>query len=491
MKFALSRRAFKRAAAVLVAGGLLASTGTAAHASTTTTRFGPTSVAAVTAAPVAGPHLLKPRSRAVAKPAVVITGPLTNHGNPVQTAPRVYVVFWGWTSDPAGEKLYLIKFLQSVGGTPWLATVNQYGGGSSAGLLAGVWTDPSAIPASPTDTQIQQEASATLDHFAIADSLNLQIVVATPTGHSTAGFGTSFCAYHSVAPNFIATYTNLPYQTDAGAACGQNAVTPGSGGILDGVSIVEGHELAETITDPNQNAWRDAGANEIGDKCAWNGLGGVTLSGVAFPMQTLWSNGAGGCVMSSPRWSNWASEIGAPPPGIAAGSAPTVSTWGGSRLDVFVRGTDNAIWHAWWDGTRWNTWESLGPTIVSNPTAVSWAPGRIDLFGIGADGNVWHKYYGGTWGNWVSEIGAPPPGIAAGSSPAVSSWGTNRLDVFVRGNDNAIWHAWWDGTQWYSWQSLGATIVSSPAAVAAGPNLIDLFGVGTNGNVWHKYYGYF
>jgi hypothetical protein len=189
-------------------------------------------------------------------------------------------------------------------------------------------------------------------------------------------------------------------------------------------------------------------------------------------------------------WTNWLSEIGAPPPGIAGYSWPSVSSWAANRLDVFVRGTDNAIWHAWWDGTRWNAWESLGPAIVSSPAAVSWGPNRIDLFGVGADGNVWHKVWDVVWNHgwtsWLSEIGAPPPGIVVGSSPSVSSWAANRLDVFVLGTDNAIWHAWWDGTRWNAWESLGPTILSSPAAVSWGPNRIDLFGVGADGNVWHK-----
>ena len=50
----------------------------------------------------------------------------------------------------------------------------------------------------------------------------------------------------SADPNI--TYTNLPYITDAGSSCGEDSVN-GSSGTLDGVSIVEGHELAEAITD--------------------------------------------------------------------------------------------------------------------------------------------------------------------------------------------------------------------------------------------------
>jgi serine protease len=129
--------------------------------------------------------------------------------------------------------------------------------------------------------------------------VNVDIVVATPSGHSTTGFGTSFCAYHgklSDDPNV--TYTNLPYITDAGKACGEDSVN-GTNGTLDGVSIVEGHELAEVITDPLLNAWYDSDGNEIGDKCAWTGLANLSTTSGTFAVQPLWSNGANGCVLSS------------------------------------------------------------------------------------------------------------------------------------------------------------------------------------------------
>ena len=228
----------------------------------------------------------------------MITGALLNHGGPVQAAPRVYVDFC-WTSDPSGEHPYLDRFLSSVGGTPWLATVNQYGGGSSTNILAGTWSDSSPIPASPSDAQIQQEATAAANHFGTGTSVNVEIVVATPTGHSTPGFGTTYCAYHgAVAADPNVTYTNLPYMTDAGAACGENSVN-GSNGKLDGVSIVEGHELAEAITDPLLNACYDANGNEIGDKCAWTNLANITTTSGTFAVQPLWSNAANGCVLAT------------------------------------------------------------------------------------------------------------------------------------------------------------------------------------------------
>jgi hypothetical protein len=221
-------------------------------------------------------------------------GPLYYHGGAVQNAPRVYLLFWGWTSDPYGEQSYLMNFLSHVGCTSWLRTVSQYGGGYCSSYQ-GAWSDSSAIPSSPTDAQIQNEAHAFANYLGVSDA-NAQLVIATPSGHNTSGFGSSFCAYHGVVSGTALSYTNLPYMPNAGYSCGWGSVT---GSALDGVSIVEGHELAEAITDPQLNAWYDPYGSEIGDICAWTGLANVYLNGSYFAMQPLWSNNANACVQGS------------------------------------------------------------------------------------------------------------------------------------------------------------------------------------------------
>jgi len=237
----------------------------------------------------AAPHQLTTRTTA---PAPAAGSNLINHGGPVQTAPKVYVVYWGWQSDPSGEQAYLNNFLSSVGGTQWLSTVNQYGSGSNS-TLSGTWSDSASVPSHPSDSAIQAEAAKAAGHFGAGTSVNVQIVVATPTGHSTRGFGTQWCAYHgAVSSDPNVTYTDLPYMTDAGSSCGANSVRS----QLDGVSIVEGHELAEAITDPLLNAWYDSSGAEIGDKCAWQNLSTISTSKGTFAVQSLWSNSAGGCV---------------------------------------------------------------------------------------------------------------------------------------------------------------------------------------------------
>ena len=39
-------------------------------------------------------------------------------------------------------------------------------------------------------------------------------------------------------------------------------------------------------------------------------------------------------------------------------SPPRVTAWGPNRLDLFVRGTDHALYHKWWDGGNW------GPSLT-------------------------------------------------------------------------------------------------------------------------------
>jgi serine protease len=248
----------------------------------------------------------------------------------VETAPKVYLVFWGsqWSSDPSGEAAILQNFLSGVGGSSWNNTVVQYcegvpsgtvscnGAGTPAGnptgVLAGSWYDSSRLPKHISQSALATEAVNAAGHFGnktAASNVTTQYVIATPTGHNASGFGSQYCAYHSSASSTfgLVAYTNLPYITDAGANCGANFNGLGADA---GITIVEGHEYAETVTDQFPNGgWLDNSGSEIGDKCAWiaSGQGAsqdITLPTGTFAVQSLWSNafnnGGGGCVVTYP-----------------------------------------------------------------------------------------------------------------------------------------------------------------------------------------------
>ncbi|MDQ1748071.1 MAG: hypothetical protein QOD07_2334 [Frankiaceae bacterium] len=260
----------------------------------------------------------------------------------VSTQPAVYIVFWGsqWSqADPYAK--YLQDFLSGLytTGDNWTTVADQYCEGVSTGatscptgathvgspsgsLVKGVWWD-NALPAVPytsgvlnfpTTDAMASEAVAAAAHFhntAAGSNTNTQYVIALPPHAIAPGEG-YYCAYHSsVSSNYgDVAYTNLPYLTEnvIGSMCGENIVNNDSRGMYDGVSIVEGHEFMETITDMRpRTGWADASGQENGDKCAWITSGPGAMANIntttgRFAVQSTWSNslngGSGGCAIS-------------------------------------------------------------------------------------------------------------------------------------------------------------------------------------------------
>jgi serine protease len=260
---------------------------------------------------------------------------LTYHGGVggsgvVTGADKVYLIYWGsqWNgNDPSGEAAIEQDFFNHVGGSSWNNSVTQYCQGVATGtvtcgtsgvhvpnpnnVLGGTWSDNgAAAPSRPTQAQLAAEAVKAAAHFGnttAAVNKTVQYVINTATGNNSSGFGTQYCAWHSSTSSTYGNiaYTNMPYMTDAGASCGANF---NGLGAAAGITIVGGHEFAETETDifPN-GGWLDRNGAENADKCAWIGSGqgasaSVSLNGKSFPVQSLWSNAfngnKGGCVNS-------------------------------------------------------------------------------------------------------------------------------------------------------------------------------------------------
>jgi hypothetical protein len=193
----------------------------------------------------------------------------------------------------------------------------------------------------------------------------------------------------------------------------------------------------------------------------------------SYPATTSASLAKGGS--AQPHWSKIGGQL-------ASGTGPAVSSWSAGRLDVFVEGTDGALWHKWWTGTSWSGWESLGGKLTSSPAATSQGSGLIDVFARGTGGALWYKdWNGAAWSSWHSLGGQIPTGTA----PAAYSSGTGHLDVFVEGTGGALYHKSYTGT-WSGWQSLGGSLTSSPAATSTSAGVIDVFARGTGGAIWQK-----
>ena len=258
------------------------------------------------------PDLIKtvgPHEKAL-RPMASGSGQLLYGGGPIQKTPKIYLIFWGWTGandsahDPNGMAQYLVNYTNALGGSNLANVSTQYYENARGnitnptGQLGGTWYDSSLPPSNYAESDIQAEANRAVARFGYNADANY--VVVTPHNYTTSGFGTQWCGFHNSMSGGSGpiAYTDLPYTSDAGSGCGSGNVN--SPGTLDGVSIVGGHEMQETITDPGAgNGWVDATGAENGDKCAWTGDANVTMSGGAvFPNQPEWSNAISGCAFS-------------------------------------------------------------------------------------------------------------------------------------------------------------------------------------------------
>ncbi|HPH29517.1 MAG TPA: hypothetical protein PLA87_21860, partial [Pseudomonadota bacterium] len=61
------------------------------------------------------------------------------------------------------------------------------------------------------------------------------------------------------------------------------------------------------------------------------------------------------------------------------------------RIDVFVLGSDSALWHRRQVDGKWLPWVRLGAfPLTGKPSVCSSAPGQIDLAVISAEKALWY-----------------------------------------------------------------------------------------------------
>ena len=157
------------------------------------------------------------------------------------------------------------------------------------------------------------------------------------------------------------------------------------------------------------------------------------------------------------------------------GSAPTATeqqTSAGPQIQVFWKGTDNALWEGYTSGG--STWtgpksHGMGP-LGSAPSAASLSYGKEIVFWAGTTTTLWQGNWDSASWNGLDLNGPNSVGFGPmASAPTVAPQQPDGWDVFWIGTDGNLWGATSQGAAWTSDQSLGSLNIPPPPAPTPPP----------------------
>ncbi len=153
-------------------------------------------------------------------------------------------------------------------------------------------------------------------------------------------------------------------------------------------------------------------------------------------------------------------SLGAPP-GAAPVEAIAACGCGPARIAVFRRGSAGDLLLKWWDGAAWSGYASLGspqlpdpsyPAVTAPapltgpPSACSWSAMRLDVFARGPDGDLVHAWWNGEdWSSFES-LGLPSAGgraVPLSGAVTACSAAEGTCDVVAGAVDGHLYHATW------------------------------------------------
>ncbi|MFZ0930064.1 MAG: hypothetical protein WAN11_15770 [Syntrophobacteraceae bacterium] len=272
-------------------------------------------------------------------------GPALYHGGPIMSNVTIYAIFWlpsssklqnrASTTIPVHYRTVLenmladypghgidnnnTQYYQTVGGTTtYIGNSGGFGGSylDTRAYPASICTDIATPGNCITDAEIQSEIRRVMSLKRWTGGLNKIFLLFTSSGEGSCFDSTStycayvqFCAYHSyfLKDSTPVIYANMPYGNPS--LCQVSGTpSPNSDPPADTAATAACHEVTESITDPEQNAWYTADGNEIADLCAYN-YGTNTWdfieanqmwNGHFYELQQIFDNHVSACVQVGP-----------------------------------------------------------------------------------------------------------------------------------------------------------------------------------------------
>lgn len=232
----------------------------------------------------------------------VMTPNITYHSGPVMGTPTVYLIWYGnWnqsngSDNPAGQQI-VRDFLFGLNNSPYYQINTSYGTPTGAVAFGGETTDTGSQGARLSDAKVKTVVSNAIAGGKLPKDTNgLYFVLSSSNVSESSGFCSRYCGWHTYA---TISSANIKYSFVGNAnrclsACAAQTIGPNGNAGVDGMISVIAHELEETNTDPNLNAWYDSSGAENGDKCAWTfGSAQSQLSSGAWYNMSLPTNTGG------------------------------------------------------------------------------------------------------------------------------------------------------------------------------------------------------
>jgi hypothetical protein len=228
----------------------------------------------------------------------------------------VYLIWYGnWSGNTAQS--ILTNLVSNIGGSSYFNINTTYYDGSGNHVLnavsyGGFATDNYSQGTSLTDSAVQLvvENAISIGKFPI-DPDGVYFVLTSKDVAEKSGFCSNYCGWHTYGTisGLNIKYAFVGNGDRCPSACEAQTISPNGNAGADGMASVVAHELEESVTDPDLNAWYDKRGEENADKCAWtfgatstasNGSRyNMTLNGKQYLIQQNWVNASGGyCAMS-------------------------------------------------------------------------------------------------------------------------------------------------------------------------------------------------
>jgi hypothetical protein len=216
-----------------------------------------------------------------------ISPDITFHGGPVMAAPNVYLIWYGnWNqsngSDTAAGQEIVRDFLHGLSGSNYYVTNASYNTPTGTFQVDGEYTDNYSQGTRLSDSRVQTVVTNAIKtkKLGVADPNGIYFVLTSSDVSESSGFCSKYCGWHTSG---TISGSDIKYAFVGNAyrclnACAAQTVGPNGNAGVDGMVSVIAHELEETNTDPDLNAWYDRNGNEDADKCAWT-FGGHQTKG--------------------------------------------------------------------------------------------------------------------------------------------------------------------------------------------------------------------